>query len=147
MNAEAPGSLRRPPPDPAFRTTRLPNLMSIPAHSPSSRRRRDLGTRPRCEDPAIVGMTTSPSGAASIPALVPAPAPAPAPLRRYSARSRFAISIPATAASNPLFPAFVPARSTACSIVSVVSTPKITGTPVSIVTCAIPFVTSPATYS
>ncbi len=35
------------------------------------------------------------------------------------------------AASKPLLPALVPARSMACSMVSVVSTPKITGTPVS----------------
>lgn len=37
------------------------------------------------------------------------------------------ISIAATADSYPLLPAFVPARSIACSIVSVVNTPKITG--------------------
>ena len=43
-------------------------------------------------------------------------------------RSRFAISIAAIAASKPLLPAFVPDRSIACSIVSVVSTPKVMGT-------------------
>ena len=42
-------------------------------------------------------------------------------------RHRFAISIAVQAASNPLLPALVPARSTACSMVSVVSTPKTTG--------------------
>src|SRR5690606_34728020 len=40
-----------------------------------------------------------------------------------------AISSADIPASKPLFPALVPARSTACSIVSVVRTPKITGTP------------------
>jgi hypothetical protein len=44
---------------------------------------------------------------------------------------RFAISIAARAASNPLLPPFVPARSIACSMLSVVKTPKITGVPVS----------------
>ena len=47
-------------------------------------------------------------------------------------RSRFASSIAVTAASAPLLPALVPARSIACSMVSVVSTPKATGTPVSL---------------
>lgn len=42
------------------------------------------------------------------------------------------------AASKPLVPAFVPARSTACSIVSVVSTPKITGRSASRVTLEMP---------
>ena len=37
---------------------------------------------------------------------------------------RLAISIALTAASEPLFPALVPALSTACSILSVVRTPK-----------------------
>ena len=45
--------------------------------------------------------------------------------------SRLAISMAAAAASKPLLPALVPARSTACSMVSVVSTPKMIGTPVS----------------
>ena len=40
-----------------------------------------------------------------------------------------AISIAATAAWNPAFPAFAPARSMACSTVSQVSTPKIVGNP------------------
>lgn len=40
-----------------------------------------------------------------------------------------AISIAVAAASYPLFPTLPPARSIACSIVSVVMTPKITGTP------------------
>ena len=41
---------------------------------------------------------------------------------------KLAISIAEIAESYPLFPAFVPARSIACSIFSVVTTPKITGT-------------------
>lgn len=60
---------------------------------------------------------------------------------------RFAISMAAIAQSYPLFPAFVPARSIACSIVSVVRTPKIAGTPVSLLTEATPLDTSPLTYS
>ena len=40
---------------------------------------------------------------------------------------KLAISIAETAESYPLLPAFVPARSIACSIVSVVKTPKIIG--------------------
>ena len=39
------------------------------------------------------------------------------------------VSMAETAASQPLFPALLPARSIACSSVSVVSTPKLTGTP------------------
>ena len=60
----------------------------------------------------------------------------------FNSPIRFAISIAVTAASKPLFPAFVPALSIACSMVSVVRTPNITGTSVSRETCAIPFVTS-----
>ena len=41
---------------------------------------------------------------------------------------KFDISIAVLAASEPLLPAFVPALSIACSILSVVKTPKITGT-------------------
>ena len=48
----------------------------------------------------------------------------------YTNFSKFAISIAAFAASEPLFPAFVPALSIACSILSVVRTPNITGTSV-----------------
>ena len=62
-----------------------------------------------------------------------------------SADASDTISMTLTAASQPLFPAFVPARSIACSIVSVVSTPKPTGTPVCNDTSAMPFVTSAAT--
>lgn len=40
---------------------------------------------------------------------------------------KFAISIATAAASQPLFPALVPALSIACSIVSVVNTPNTTG--------------------
>ncbi|MNU06034.1 hypothetical protein D3C72_2510700 [compost metagenome] len=50
-----------------------------------------------------------------------------------------------TAASQPLLPALVPARSTACSMVSVVSTPKITGTPVESALVATPLATSAET--
>ena len=39
-------------------------------------------------------------------------------------------------ASPPLFPALVPARSTACSVVSVVRIPKATGTPAAAATYA-----------
>ena len=55
---------------------------------------------------------------------------------------RLAISIAAIAESAPLLPAFVPARSIACSMFSVVTTPKIVGTPVWRPTCATPFETS-----
>jgi hypothetical protein len=43
---------------------------------------------------------------------------------------KLTISIAPTATSKPLLPDFVPARSTACSIFSVVMTPNMTGTPV-----------------
>ena len=43
----------------------------------------------------------------------------------------------------PLLPAFVPARSIACSIVSVVSTPKAIGTPVSPAASMMPAMESP----
>ena len=43
---------------------------------------------------------------------------------------RLTISIAAVATSKPLLPAFVPARSIACSIFSVVMTPNMIGTPV-----------------
>ena len=42
------------------------------------------------------------------------------------------------AASKPLLPALVPARSMACSMVSVVSTPNTTGMPVSSWACCTP---------
>ena len=58
---------------------------------------------------------------------------------------KLAISIAALAASEPLLPALVPARSIACSILSVVKTPNITGTPVSNETDATPFETSAQT--
>ncbi len=41
--------------------------------------------------------------------------------------SKLTISIADRAASAPLFPALVPARSIACSIVSTVNTPRLTG--------------------
>lgn len=42
-------------------------------------------------------------------------------------RIKLTISMALTAQSKPLFPALVPARSIACSIFSVVSTPNMTG--------------------
>ena len=57
-------------------------------------------------------------------------------------RFKFAISMADTAQSAPLFPAFVPARSMACSMVSVVTMPKITGTPVAVPAWAMPFAAS-----
>ncbi len=58
--------------------------------------------------------------------------PQPTPSNYFGSwPSRLAISMAAAAASKPLLPALVPARSTACSMVSVVSTPKTIGTPVS----------------
>jgi hypothetical protein len=57
---------------------------------------------------------------------------------------RLAISIADMAASNPLLPAFVPALSIACSIVSVMSTPQEMGTSLSRLVLAIPLVTSAA---
>ena len=56
--------------------------------------------------------------------------------------TKLAISIADAAASQPLFPAFVPARSIACSIESVVNTPKITGIPVFKLRAETPFATS-----
>eukprot|EP01022_Parablepharisma_sp_SALTPOND_P024123 TRINITY_DN5305_c1_g4_i2.p1 TRINITY_DN5305_c1_g4~~TRINITY_DN5305_c1_g4_i2.p1 ORF type:complete len:914 (+),score=247.13 TRINITY_DN5305_c1_g4_i2:98-2839(+) len=67
--------------------------------------------------------------------------------RSYRFLSRSTISMAARAASEPLLPALVPARSMACSMVSVVNTPKITGTPVSRLTWATPLETSAATQS
>src|SRR6266446_6546488 len=60
---------------------------------------------------------------------------------------KFTNSTADIAASNPLFPAFTPARSIACSRVSAVTIPYKTGTPDSIPACAMPLVTSPAIYS
>ena len=53
--------------------------------------------------------------------------------------SRLAISMADMAPSAPLLPAFVPARSMACSMFSVVTTEKIVGTPVCMPTWAMPF--------
>ena len=60
----------------------------------------------------------------------------------FSARMRFTISIALWAHSAPLLPALVPARSIACSIVSVVRTPNITGTSLFSAALATPFATS-----
>lgn len=57
-------------------------------------------------------------------------------------RFKFAISMAETAQSTPLLPAFVPARSIACSMFSVVTIPKMTGTPVVFAACAMPFAAS-----
>src|SRR6185312_6615307 len=58
---------------------------------------------------------------------------------------RLTISSAAIAASAPLLPALVPARSIACSMLSVVSTPNATGTPESSAALARPLAHSPAT--
>src|SRR6266498_3148364 len=58
-----------------------------------------------------------------------------------------AICMAAMAASQPLLPCLPPARSRACSSVSVVRTPKATGTPVSRATCWMPHAACPATRS
>ena len=55
------------------------------------------------------------------------------------------ISIADIAASRPLLPSFVPARSIACSIESAVMTPNIHGTSESSATLATPFAATPAT--
>src|SRR5271157_4671 len=60
---------------------------------------------------------------------------------------RHAISTAVRPASNPLLPAFSPARSMACSSVSQVSTPKACGTPVSCADWPTPRVTSLAMTS
>ena len=65
--------------------------------------------------------------------------------RSASVRRSCAISIAVIAASKPLLPAFVPARSTACSTVFVVRTPKAIGTPVSAAMLAKPLAALPAT--
>ena len=61
--------------------------------------------------------------------------------------SRLTSSSAAIAASAPLLPAFVPARSIACSMFSVVITPNVTGTPVWRPTCAMPLAVSLHTSS
>ena len=58
---------------------------------------------------------------------------------------RLAISMATRAASAPLLPILVPARSMACSMESAVMTPKAIGTPVATETCEMPLVASPAT--
>src|ERR1039457_529013 len=59
-----------------------------------------------------------------------------------SLRRRLTISMAAVAASNPLFPALMPARVSACSRVSQVSTPKVWGMPVSCCDWPMPRATS-----
>src|SRR5271165_782581 len=59
-----------------------------------------------------------------------------------SLRRRLTISMAAAAASKPLFPALMPARFSACSSVSQVSTPKLCGMPVSCCDCPMPRDTS-----
>src|SRR5690606_12321029 len=61
------------------------------------------------------------------------------------ARIRLTISMAVSAASAPLLPALVPARSSACSMVSGVSTPKATGTPVCMAALPQALAHSPAT--
>ena len=72
------------------------------------------------------------------------PYPMPYFSQRYASISliRLTISMALSAQSYPLLPAFVPARSMACSILSVVSTPNNTGTPVDSPTDAMPLDTS-----
>merc|ERR1712174_43718 len=60
---------------------------------------------------------------------------------------RLAVSMAVTAASDPLLPAFPPALSKACSMVSQVRTPKIQGTRVLRPAVSVPFVAAPATES
>src|SRR5262249_9921050 len=60
---------------------------------------------------------------------------------------RLTISTQAAAASAPLLPALVPARSIACSTVSQVSTPKVIAQSLESDTSPIPFATCEATYS
>ncbi len=65
--------------------------------------------------------------------------------RVHSAWSNRAVSTAARAESAPLFPSLPPARSTACSQVSVVRTPKATGMPCACDTLEAPEAHSPAT--
>src|SRR6185312_10963312 len=67
------------------------------------------------------------------------------PSVHHSRPYRLTISSAAIAASAPLLPALVPARSIACSMLSVVSTPNATGTPESSAALARPLTHSPAT--
>src|SRR6202035_631838 len=78
------------------------------------------------------------------PRAVP-PRPARGAPRR--ARSHAAISSAASAASSPRLPTAPPAPSHACSSVSAVITPKVTGTPVSRPTRMMPCAAAPQTYS
>src|SRR4051812_26282578 len=64
-----------------------------------------------------------------------------------NSRSSDTISIAVSAASSPLCPSLPPSRSSACSRVSTVSTPKITGTPVSSAARVMPAAASLATNS
>ena len=65
----------------------------------------------------------------------------------YNCFKRLAISMADIAASAPLLPALEPARSMACSMESVVSTPKPTAMLASREVCATPLATSDAIYS
>ena len=62
-------------------------------------------------------------------------------------RSRLTISMALSAQAEPLLPLLLPARSMACSRFSVVSTPKMTGTPEFRLAAATPLETSLQTYS
>src|SRR5262249_42153713 len=80
------------------------------------------------------------------------PSDATSPHQRFFPTSairayRFTISRQAIAASAPLLPDFTPARSTACSTVSQVSTPKLTAHEAVSAMCPMPLLTSPAPYS
>src|SRR5688572_27683317 len=79
-----------------------------------------------------------------LPRLAPAAHQRPA-FRPRSERSQPAISSAARAASSPRLPTTPPARSHACSSVSAVITPKVTGTPVSSATRLMPCAATPHT--
>src|SRR5690606_38332721 len=83
---------------------------------------------------------------ASACAASPGRAVSRAPWPARAVRSRLAVSSAARAASPPLLPSLPPARSCACSHVSVVSPPNATGLPTSNATRPTA-AASPATYS
>lgn len=122
--------LCQPPPNPTCTSSHL-------CHTPQA---------PRIQ-PAILAMCPGPSRpAARSVGTVADPSPGTPPLASSAyaliCRRRFTISMAPVAHSKPLLPAFVPARSMACSMFSVVSTPNITGTPVLSAVVATPFETS-----
>ena len=121
----------------------LAEIVAVAAREVFVRRelRRDLGDAMSCELPLIERLDEQLSGQM--------PCSRTAALRRQnycsSWRSTVAIWIAASAASAPLLPAFVPARSMACSIVSTVRTPNPIGISSFKLMLLIPRLTSPAT--